>query len=100
MRKLTGLVAAAAMAASLGIGGASMAGADGHNQKSCEAGGGIWTNNQGTKACETSEEGKNDRFECTTTESGQGNLGNKPGPTTEIDEGTGGGNCPPGQYPG
>jgi uncharacterized protein (DUF2147 family) len=98
MKKITGLAAAAALAATLGIGGASMAGADGHNERSCEANGGTWTNDQGTKTCAIAEEGKNDRFECTTTESGQGNLGNKPGPTTETEEGTGSGKCPPGQY--
>ena len=105
MRKITGLVAAAALAGSLGIGGASMAGADGHNQRSCEANGGVWASVQGQKSCTftTVEDGKNDNFTCTTEEvdGGRSNLGNRPtSDSSETEENTGSGKCPPGQYPG
>lgn len=99
MKRIAGLVAAAAMAVSLGIGGAT-AGASEHNQKSCEAAGGVWTNDQGTKSCTFVEEGKNPRFQCTTETQGQGNLGNKTQGPTEEEQNTGSGKCPPGQYPG
>ena len=84
--------------------GSVSAGASQHNQQSCEAAGGVWTNDQGFKTCTfvEIETGKNDNFECTTTEetAGRGNLGNKTeGPfTDETEQNTGSGKCPPGQY--
>ena len=98
------LVVLAAMTAMFMAVGAGAASAGEHNQKSCEADGGTWTNDQGTKNCDKSETdvGKNEKFECTTTSetSGQGNLGNKTGGPTEETSGepTGSGNCPPGQH--
>lgn len=105
MKRIPALVAAAAMAVSLGIGGASAAGADQHNQRSCEASGGTWSSVQGQKSCTftTTETGKNTNFSCTTTDidSGRGNLGNRPSSdSSETEENTGSGKCPPGQYPG
>jgi len=103
MRKRTVVVAAAATLVWFGGGGAS-AGATDHNQQACEDAGGIWSSDRGVKTCiiEEVDEGKNPRFECTTTEetSGRGNLGNKTeGPIVDEEEqGTGSGKCPPGQY--
>lgn len=85
--------------------GATSAFADGHNQKSCEAAGGEWTSERGSKTCTfvTEEEGKNDKFECTTTEEdgGQGNLKNK-STSESTEESTsdqpGSGKCPSGQF--
>ena len=101
MRKIAILVLAAATAMVLAVGSGSAI-ASQHNQKSCEEAGGIWTNVQGLKNCEftTTETGKNDNFECTTTEEtlGRGNLGNKTQGPFEEEENTGSGKCPPGQY--
>jgi hypothetical protein len=76
-----------------------------HNQKSCEEAGGTWESYRGDKTCtfETTEEGKNTKFECTTTEEygGKGNLKNQP-TYDENEEATspqpGSGKCPPGQF--
>jgi len=98
------IVAAVAVTAGWIGAGAASAGASDHNQQSCEAAGGTWSSERGVKTCLLVEvdEGKNPRFECTTTEetSGRGNLGNKTeGPfVDEEEQGTGSGKCPPGQY--
>ena len=94
---------AAVTAAALALAGGQAVAGD-HNQKSCEAAGGTWTNDQGTKTCETSETetGRNEKFECTTESetSGQGNLGNKTEKVSGGEEGTptGSGKCPHGQF--
>jgi hypothetical protein len=98
------VVLVAVAASVLGIGTVS-AGASQHNEKACTDAGGVWTNDQGFKTCTFTEieEGKNDNFQCTTTDEtgGQGNIGNKTqGPfIDETEENTGSGKCPPGQYP-
>lgn len=103
MKRISVLVVALAAALVMAVGSGSAV-AD-HNQRSCEAEGGTWTSDQGFKTCTfvTEEEGKNDNFQCTTTDplSGRGNLGNKTEdpPATEEEENTGSGKCPPGQYP-
>ena len=98
-------VVASAAAAVMWFGGVGpSAGGSDHNQQSCEAAGGTWASVRGIKTCTLVEvdEGKNPRFECTTTEetSGRGNLDNKTvGPfIDEEEQGTGSGKCPPGQY--
>lgn len=105
MRKLSLLTVSIAAAMVLAFGGGSAA-ATGHNQKSCEDSGGVWTTPApGQKLCTftETETGKNDNFQCTTTDEtgGHGNLGNRTdGPfTDEAEENTGSGKCPPGQYP-
>jgi hypothetical protein len=91
------------MSLAVAVGGGS-ADASGHNEKSCVEAGGVWESVRGEKSCTFTEveEGKNPKFQCTTTEEtkGRGNLGNKTeGPfVDETEENTGSGKCPPGQY--
>ena len=105
MKKLNLLALSTAAAIVLAVGGGSAAATE-HNQRSCEAAGGEWsTPAPGQKLCTftETETGKNDNFECTTTDEtgGHGHLGNRTeGPfTDETEENTGSGKCPPGQYP-
>jgi hypothetical protein len=56
------------------------------SQTSCESGGGTFTNDSGTKTCTYPSTGvgncqNNTCQQTQTTDTGQGNLGNKPGTT-------------------
>jgi hypothetical protein len=66
----------AILAAGAFIIGPAAAWAASPSQQQCEASGGTFTNDSGTKSC-TSNVGNSDNSQ-TVTASGQGNLGNKP----------------------
>ena len=73
------------------------------SQTQCEAGGGTYTHDQGQAKCvypEVTTQGKNTnqpKFQQTsqTTDTGQGNISNKPDSNTTTTCGT---PCPPGQF--
>ena len=67
------------------------------SQTQCEASGGTFSSENGTKTCTTTTEGKNDKFTDTNVTSGQGNTGNKT-QTSDTCGGTGSAKCPPGQF--
>ena len=71
-------------------------------QAECEAQGGTFTNNKGTKECVVVVEGKNPKFEEETETSQQGRIGNQgTGPAQEETECNRPGaaeDCPPGQF--
>ncbi|MPR10892.1 hypothetical protein [Microvirga tunisiensis] len=67
------------------------------SQEQCEAGGGTFTRTNGEVKCVTVEEGKNPKFTDTSTDTGQGNSGNKPA-SSDVCEPTGSQKCPPGQF--
>ena len=93
------LTVAAMMVAALAI-TSTGAFAASSSQRDCEAGGGTYVKDGSTATCvypEVTTSGKNPKFEQTsqTTDTGQGNLGNKSDSNTTT---TCSSPCPPGQF--
>jgi hypothetical protein len=93
IRRITTLVVAALFMLALAV----PAFAASPSQTQCEADGGTFASQNGTKSCTTTTEGKNDKFTDTNVTSGQGNTDNKT-QTSDTCGGTGSAKCPPGQF--
>jgi hypothetical protein len=106
IRRISLLVVAAVLAATMVVATASPAFAVSPSQEECEAQGGTFTRTGGQVECEvvTVDEGKphpQDKFEeeTTTTTTGQGNISNKQEQQQQSEcTDTGSGKCPPGQF--
>jgi hypothetical protein len=99
IKRISLLVTAALMAAMMMVATAAPAFAVSPSQRECELSGGTFDRTNGQVSCEKEEIGKNDRFQCEQTTTGQGNINNKTQKGEETTDDTGSGKCPPGQFP-
>ena len=97
IRRISLLVVAAVLAATMVVATAAPAFAVSPSQEQCEAQGGTFTRTGGQVECVIVEEGKNPKFTDTETTTGQGNISNKQ-EQEQACEPTGSGKCPPGQF--
>ena len=101
IRRISLLVVAAVLAATMVVATAAPAFAVSPSQEQCEAQGGTFTRSGGQVECVIVEEGKNPKFTDTETTTVQGNISNKQEQEQEQEqacEPTGSEKCPPGQF--